>query len=247
MNKIISTDAQAAEELRRLAMVAAPAVQADPNLAETVLDRSRREQRIRRLRNAAVSVGGSVVVLAALAAPTLLGQGEFFTVTHPSRNMESTVGIGERVIFSRELSPDRGDVVIVRLANGDQAYDSIMRVVALPGDTVGCPADSAGRCDAIVVNGIPVPEPYLGSAVTEPFPTRTVPAHTVFLLGDNRPVANDSRFIGPIKLADVNGVAVSIKDCHGQTRPIPGAPAHDGPDERDNIDPAGPVPPPGVS
>jgi signal peptidase I len=243
MNKILPSPDDAAENLRMLATAAAPTVHARPDLARVVLGRARRQRRARRLRKAAASVGGGVVVLTTLAAATLLGRSDYFTVTQPSTAMEPTVHVGERVVFNKKLSPARGDVVLVHLVRDGDEYDSMMRVVALPGDTVGCPAGPSGRCEAVVVNGTPVAEHYLGATVTGPFPTSTVPAHTIFLLGDNRPAANDSRVLGPVGLADMGGVALQIKDQDGQVRAIPGAPAHGGPGDRDNVDPAGPVPP----
>jgi signal peptidase I len=199
---------------------------------------------MRRLRRAAIGGGSGLVVLSTLAAATLLGRSDYFTVTQPSAVMESTVHIGDRVVFNRQLSPARGDVVQVHLVDDEgHEYDSILRVVGLPGDAVGCPAGPDGRCDAVVVNGAPVAELYLGAAVTEPFATRAVPPNMLFLMGDNRAAANDSRFIGPVKFADVTGVAVQIKGRDGQARAVPGAPAHAGPGDRDNVDPAGPVPP----
>jgi signal peptidase I len=243
MNKIQPSLDDAAAELRMLAAAAAPTVHARPDLARVVLGRAPRQQRARRIRKAAAGVGGGLVVLTTLAAASLLGRSDYFTVTQPSAAMESTVNVGERVVFNKKVSPARGDVVIVHLTYQGDDFESMMRVVALSGDTIGCPAGPTGRCEALVVNGTPVPEPYLGATVTDPFPIGTVPAQRIFLLGDNRPVANDSRFIGPVKLADVTGVAVQIKDRAGQVRAVPGAPAHGGPGNRDNVDPAGPVPP----
>jgi signal peptidase I len=247
MNTILPSLHEPAEELRRLATAAAPTVHVRPDLARVVLDRARRQRRARRLGKAAAGVGGGLVVLTTLAAATLLGRSDYVTVTEPSTVMESTIHVGERVVLNKKLSPARGDVVIVHLARDGQAYDAVLRVVALPGDTIGCPAGPTGRCEAVVVNGTPVPEPYLGPTVTDPFPTSMVPDHMIFLLGDNRAVANDSRLIGPARLADMTGVAVQIVDRNGKARAIPGAPAHPGPGDRDNVDPAGQVPPPGVS
>jgi signal peptidase I len=245
MNETLPSLDDAAEKLRMLAAAASPTVRARPDLARVVLDRARRKRRGRRLRQAAAGVGVGVVALTTLAAATVLGRADYFTVTQPSTAMESTVHVGERVVFSKKLSPARGDVILVHLTWDGREFDSMLRVVALSGDTIGCPAGPTGRCEAVVVNGRPLAEHYLGETVTDPFPTSTIPANMMFLLGDNRPVAIDSRVIGPVGLADVAGVAVQIKDRDGQARAVPGAPAHGGPGDRDNVDPAGPVPPAG--
>jgi signal peptidase I len=247
MTKTLPSLDDPAEELRRLVTAAAPTVHARPDLARVILDRARRQQRARRLRKATAGVGGGLVVLTTLAAATLLGRSDYVTVTQPSTAMESTVHVGERVVFNKKLSPARGDVVIVHLARDGHSYDAMLRVVALPGDTIGCPADPTGQCEAVAVNGTPVPEPYLGATVTDPFPTSTVPDHMIFLLGDNRAVAYDSRAIGPVQLAGMTGVAVQIEDRNGKVRAVPGAPAHPGPGDRDTVDPPEQVPPPEVS
>ncbi|GAA2629165.1 hypothetical protein GCM10010399_71100 [Dactylosporangium fulvum] len=247
MNTIMHSPHSPAEKLRRLATAAAPTARAQPDLARIVLDRAHRQRRTRRLGKTAAGVGSGLVVLTTLAAATLLGRSDYVTVTQPSTAMESTVRVGERVVLNKKLPPARGDVVIVHLARDGHTYDAMLRVVALSGDTIGCPAGPTGRCATIVVNGTPVPEPYLGATATDPFPTSTVPDHMIFLLGDNRAVANDSRFIGPVRFTDIGGVAVQIKDRNGQVRAVPGAPTHPGPGDTDNVDPAGQVPPPGVS
>jgi signal peptidase I len=234
------------EELRRLAAAAAPAVTARPDLARLVLDRARRQRRVRRLRNATIGAGGGIVVLTTLAAAAVLGRTEFVSLVQPSTAMEPTVRVGERVVLNKKLSPVRGDLVNAHVDRGGDEYDVLLRVLALPGDTVGCPAGPSGRCDAVVVNGKPVAEPYLGGAVTDPFPVSTVPKHKMFLLGDNRAAASDSRYLGPVDLDDATGVAVRIKDQAGRARAVPGAPARGLPSDKDNVDPAGPVPPAGA-
>ncbi|HEX5598593.1 MAG TPA: signal peptidase I [Micromonosporaceae bacterium] len=245
MSSLLAPD-DAAAELRQLALAAAPAVRARPDLARVVLTISRRERRSQRRRKVMVGIGG-LLVLATMAATNLLGRSDYFTVTQPSGAMEPTVQMGERVVFSKGLAPTRADVVLVHLIRDGQDYQAMMRIVALAGETVGCPAGPAGHCEALVVGGAPVPEHYLDTTVMEPFPTTLVPAETVFLLGDNRSVARDSRWIGPVRVADIVGVAVQIRAVDGKTRAVPGAPAHRGPSSRDNVDPASPVPPPEVS
>jgi signal peptidase I len=242
MNATLPTSDDASNELRRLAAAAAPAVTARPDLARVVLGRARRQRRVRRLRNAAIGAGGGIVVLSTLAAAAVLGRSEFISVLQPTTAMGSTVQVGEQVIVNKKLSPVRGDVVYAHVDRDGVEYDVMLRVLALPGDTVGCPADSSGRCAAVVVNGKPVSEPYLGAVVTDPFPTSTVPKRKMFLLGDNRDAASDSRHIGPVDLDAASGVAVQIKDRAGAARTVPGAVVRGLPADNDNVDPAGPVP-----
>ena len=62
------------------------------------------------------------------------------------------------------------------------------------------------------------------------------------MLGDNRDQANDSRFLGPVPVAAVQGVAVATKDQNGHPWAVPGAPHHHAPDQS-LIDPPFPAPP----
>jgi signal peptidase I len=242
MSDILAVDDAVADQLRALEAAAASTVCVRPDLAATVLDRACRQRRTRRLRRATIATVSGLALLGSVAAATQLGRSDFYTVTEPSAAMRPTIQADERVVFDKKLAPQRGDVVIAHL-NDDGGYDLIARVVGLPGDTVGCPAGPTGRCDALTVNGAPVSEPYLGGSVTGPFPTSTVPTGRVFLLGDNRGEANDSRYLGSVRLTAVGGVATGIGDAGGRTHAVPGAPAHPGPGDRDDVDPVGPLPP----
>jgi signal peptidase I len=87
-----------------------------------------------------------------------------------------------------------------------QPDDIIKRVVALPGDKVEI------RADVAYVNG--VREPDYGQIVVRDASVnaseQVVPKGTLYVLGDNRPVSEDSRFIGPIQLSGVLGRAVAV-------------------------------------
>jgi signal peptidase I len=82
----------------------------------------------------------------------------------------------------------------------------IKRVVALPGDTVEVIGDSAwvnGRLsDAAPTASVGTKSYRIGPM--------TVPDGTVYVLGDNRPVSLDSRGIGFVPLATIDGKAVAI-------------------------------------
>ena len=183
----------------------------------------------------------AALVLGLLVAATVPGRNPRFTVTQPSGAMEPTVLIGERVVFDRELEPERGDVVVGRISNGGEPFDTITRVMAVGGDTIACPPAGSG-CDAVVVNGEVVEEPYLGEMDFEPFEQTVVEDGHVFVLGDNRGNAIDSRAVGTVSRTDISGVAVQILDAGGEARGVPGAPDRPGSD--DGIaDPPEPVPP----
>jgi signal peptidase I len=85
----------------------------------------------------------------------------------------------------------RGDVVVLRCPL-DQSLDYIKRVIGVPGDRIQI---EDGR---VLVNGAPVPEPY----VLEPdrrcrVDEAVAPGH-FFVLGDNREHSADSREFGQV-------------------------------------------------
>jgi len=224
--------------LQGLAAAAAPATRARPDLASTVLRRGRSTHR----RRLALLAAGGVLSAGAVAAAALPGNGAYFRHYQPSAAMEPTVLAGEQLVVGRELQPQRSDVVVFHLTYGGADTDAVQRVVGLPGDRVACPDTGAGRCAALVVNGSPVPEPHL-PAVGAPFAELTVPPGSVFLLGDSRDSALDSRIAGPVPQDAVEGVAVRVVDVDGRQRVVPGAPSRPGPGGSDVVDPQGPVPP----
>jgi signal peptidase I len=70
--------------------------------------------------------------------------------------------------------------------------DFIKRVIGLPGDHVAC-CDAQGR---VTVNGVPLNEKsylYPGNAPSETRFSVTVPAGSVWVMGDHRDVSYDSR------------------------------------------------------
>ncbi|MEV4417735.1 signal peptidase I [Catellatospora sp. NPDC049609] len=231
-----------AQRLRELAAAAAPATRARADLAADVLRQARQRRRRGRWRRALLGAGCGAAVLATLAASTLLGRTDFFTVLPLSGAMKPTLALDERVILDRSAAPARGDVVLARAVFEGEEFDLLSRVIGLPGDTVACPAGPDGRCPAVEVNGAPLAEPYAAATGTAPFAAVTVPPGRMFLLGDNREIARDSRHLGPLPLEAVSGVAVRIRGVDGQVRTVPGAPPHDGPGDTDNVDPPGPKP-----
>jgi len=122
--------------------------------------------------------------------------------------MEPTVQPGDHVLVGLGSAVRRGDIVILRLPPGFSADvttggDYIRRVIGLPGDRVAC-CDSHGR---VTVNGKPLNETYLypGNPPSKvPFSV-ALGRGQLWVLGDLRSLAIDSRIWGPVPESDVIG------------------------------------------
>jgi signal peptidase I len=158
-----------------------------------------------------------IVVVVALVLRIFVVQTYFI----PSRSMEPTLKVGDRIVVDK-LAYDlhgvhRGDVVVFSRppnehCGGAVVPDLVKRIVALPGETV-----SLSGHGAVDINGKPLDESWLPAAkqgTTYPGPPGTpynlaqpykVPAHDYFVMGDNRGDSCDSRFWGPISGSRIVG------------------------------------------
>jgi signal peptidase I len=147
----------------------------------------------------------------------------------PSGSMEPTLEVGERVIVNRLGThfgdPEIGDIVVFhppvgprcgaqhpddqvcsRPAAEDTDTNFIKRVVAEPGDRLSVHDGHP------VVNGVEAKEDFAvpcraPSQCDFPKPI-TVPEDHYFMMGDNRPSSDDSRFWGPIPKEWIIGQAI---------------------------------------
>jgi signal peptidase I len=169
-----------------------------------------------------------LIVFAALLISFLIKTFLIRSFYIPSSSMETTLHIDDRIIVN-QLEPSlipiaHGDVVVFRDPGGwltpqaqpDQnafvtGVDAVMgfvglsapdsndhlikRVIGLPGDTVQCCTDFG----QIIVNGVPLEEPYITlppdttKATRDDF-TVTVPEGYIWVMGDNRWNSADSAF-----------------------------------------------------
>ena len=103
-------------------------------------------------------------------------------------------------------APQRGDVIVFHYPK-DTTQDYIKRIIGLPGDTV--------RTDQthVWVNGVQLnEESYISMPVNPDTTTNTwkVPPGDYFVLGDNRPVSDDSRYWGFVPKDLIVGKAMLI-------------------------------------
>lgn len=136
-----------------------------------------------------------------------------FIISHnkiPTSSMVSTINIGDHVLTNMfpyyYRDPQYGEIVVFNRPNGESW---VKRVIGLPGDVIDIVDGKVYR------NGELLDETaYLDEGVTSEilgadpidFPF-TVPEEHYFLMGDNRFVSQDSRYIGAIPREDIYGKA----------------------------------------
>jgi signal peptidase I len=99
---------------------------------------------------------------------------------------------GDRIVPKAPSSPLSATLSFLGLASADENDHLVKRVIGLPGDTVAC-CNTLGQ---ITINAAPVEEPYLSSPDQPASATRfkiTVPARSLWVMGDNRNNSGDSR------------------------------------------------------
>jgi len=132
----------------------------------------------------------------------------FTAFTVRGESMEPTLLDGDRLLVTKSYDvPARGDIVVFRALDvRNREEELVKRVIAIPGDTVEV------RAGVAIVNGAVEPtsglntSPYDGTYT----PPTTIDSGHIFVLGDNRPIAFDSRQLGPVPVFSVEGKAVYL-------------------------------------
>lgn len=185
-----------------------------------------------------IAVVSLVAILAALAVRTFIVS----PVSITNDAMAQTLVAGDRVLVSAWAStPSRGEVVAFNVpeewapaspdaqdgwaARIQQAFafigvvapndESLMvlRVIAVEGQRIACCTETG----QLELDGVPLVEPYLrpGVATDQVSFDVVVPASRVFVLGDDRAAARDSRYHlafddGTISMGDVTGRVLMV-------------------------------------
>lgn len=120
------------------------------------------------------------------------------TFTIPSEANAPTLKPGDHVLMLKGSSASRDELVVF---HSPALYRRlvVMRVVAIGGDTV------SQRGDVLYVNGRIAPRSYVPTDTTYSVRSTVVPVGSVYVLGDNRTNAFDSRAFGPLPDSDIVG------------------------------------------
>lgn len=147
----------------------------------------------------------------------------------PSRSMVPTLLVGDHLLVNKFIygvkipvirrllipvtDPKRGDIIVFIYPN-DRTKDYIKRVIGVAGDKIEI------RNKDIFINDRPYKDSFgiysdnmIYPAIIQPrdnFGPVTVPAGSLFVMGDNRDESADSRFWGFVDLKDVEGKALII-------------------------------------
>jgi signal peptidase I len=110
-----------------------------------------------------------------------------------------------KVSAYNSADPKRGDVVAVKYPGDPEHKKYVKRVVGLPGEKIEI------KNDQVYIDGKLDVEEFL------PYGTQTRPDKAwqlssieYFLMGDNRPGSNDSRYFGPVEKRFITGEATTI-------------------------------------
>lgn len=143
----------------------------------------------------------------------------------PTPSMEGTVLVGDHLVLLKLpygpripftsyrvpqwRSPKPGEIVAFRSpVEPSEVY--LKRVIAIAGDRVEI------QHGILYVNGVRMPEDYARVRASrrwswqENIPPRRVPPDSLFVLGDNRDNSEDSRYWGPVPVANVVGEPIVV-------------------------------------
>jgi len=147
----------------------------------------------------------------------------------PSRSMVPTLLVGDHLLVNKFIygvkipvirrllipvtDPKRGDIIVFIYPN-DRTKDYIKRVIGVAGDKIEI------KNKNIFINDRPYKDSFgiysdnmIYPVIIQPrdnFGPVTVPAGSLFVMGDNRDESADSRFWGFVDLKDVEGKALII-------------------------------------
>lgn len=120
------------------------------------------------------------------------------------KSMNPTLHNGNRVLVNKLAfklgKPTTGEIIVFK-SPLIPSQDWIKRVIGVPGDTVSI------KDDVVYINGKRYPEPFLKYRTSPNVAPVHVPPGYLWVLGDNRPISDDSRYFGLLNENRVIGQA----------------------------------------
>ena len=164
-------------------------------------------QRKRELRskNLALYILAEILELLVTVLPAVLLIRAYIIQTSvvPTPSMVPTLNVRDRLFVLKfsywNADPQRGDVVVFKSHDG---RDYVKRLIGLPGDVVAIKRGDVYVNDQLLV----VPGVFV-IRDAKSFATITVPEDKYFVLGDNRPQSQDSRYWGFVDRGNFKGKA----------------------------------------
>lgn len=128
-----------------------------------------------------------------------------YQISGPS--MQNTLHSGQFVLVNKLAylfhQPERGDIIVFDEPDLP-SRDLIKRIIGLPGDKIQLDGSN------VWVNGQELNEPYITQKYNPGAQTQVVPPNQYFVLGDNRPVSEDSRYFGFVPKDYIIGKAILV-------------------------------------
>jgi len=117
------------------------------------------------------------------------------------KSMEPTFMDGSFIIINalkyRSLPPERGDIIAIRMAGRSIMY--LKRIIGMPGEII------AFRGGALIINGMPLPEPYKAGNGPWDMDEIAIGADEYFVAGDNRSMPISEHSIGRVNKTKIAG------------------------------------------
>ena len=123
-------------------------------------------------------------------------------------SMEPTLIHKDKMLtMSKAFGINRYDIVVIRVDGFGYKNGLVKRVIGIPGDTLEF------KNEKVYCNGKELETKFMDeskSSTDSSLSTVTLGADEYFVLGDHRTVSEDSRFFGPIKEENIEGVVIWI-------------------------------------
>ena len=146
-----------------------------------------------------------VTVLAALVIAFAIRTWGFQTFQVSGTSMLPTLHTSDRVLVNKLAflfaKPRTGEIIVFQSPVAP-SQDWIKRVIGVPGDTVSI------KNNVVYINGKRYPEPFLKYRHSINVSPIQVPPGYLWVLGDNRPISDDSRYFGLLSDSRIKGRAI---------------------------------------